>query len=79
MGKTNINNYQIDELENKSKSQVMEAALHEKLKSMHKIGFHVKNRYHAVYLNEKKLKDAEEKAKAQGISVIQHYIQKYSA
>jgi len=64
--------------EYKSKAETLACKLEEKRKEQHKLEFYTKGRYHAVYLNEKKLKEAEEKAKAQGITIQQYYKEKYS-
>lgn len=62
----------------KSKAETLACKLEEKRKMQHKIEFNVKNRYHAVYLTQKQLLEAEEKAKAQGRTIKQYFIEKYS-
>lgn len=62
----------------KSKADALAAIQKEKRGSMVKVEFNVKNRYHAVYLTQKQLLEAEEKAKAQGITIQQYYKEKYS-
>lgn len=62
----------------KSKAEALAAIQKEKRRSMGKIEFSIRGRYHAVYLTENQLHEAKENAKLQGITIEQYFKGKYS-